>query len=149
MKIGWRLALIAVLGIRGIAGGDAETIRQLRAKHNQAIADRDLASLAAAWRTDIQVTVSSGSHFDGADAYLEAFRSAFSEVPGVQFVRTPQHIDISEDGTLASELGQWVGTYPNRTPATVKGTYLACWRKDEKNTWLISAELFIPLQSEP
>lgn len=141
--------LLLLVNVWGISGGDALEIRQLRAENNQAIADEDLDAIRAAWQDDIQVTISSGTHLDGADAYEAAFAGAFENVPGINFVRSPHRIKVSEDGNVASEQGRWVGTYPGQAVTETTGTYMACWRKDEDGHWLISAELYVPLRSEP
>lgn len=137
-----------LLCLAGLAFGDSEEIRALRAENNRAIADRDLTGLQAVWFPDIQVTASSGTHLNGAQAYLDAFQTLFKQIPGINFVREPGTIQISKDGRTASEYGRWTGIYPNQEVAQTTGTYMAVWRKDERQRWRIAAELFAALASK-
>ena len=149
MKMTFLITSILLFCSCAISGGDAQEIRELRAENNQAIANEDLDGIGAAFQSNIQVTISSGGHLDGAETYLGAFASVFGSVPGINFVRTPHQIKVSEDGTVASEEGTWVGTYPNQNVTETTGTYMACWRKNADGAWLISAELYVPLRAQP
>lgn len=127
---------------------DQNLIRSLRDLSNDAIAAQDLDALASTWRDDIQVTISSGTHLDGAEAYRNAFAGAFESVPGINFVRKTTKVEVNEDGTVASEHGHWTGYYPNQAVTVTSGEYMACWRLTD-GEWLISAELYVPTNQSP
>lgn len=124
-----------------------QQIRQLRHQQNEAIAAQNLDAIRSVWANDIQVTISSGAHLNGSDAYLKAFETVFNDIPGVRYIRKPIRIEISEDGKRASEQGSWQGIYPNQTVGKRTGTYMASWRKEASGAWLIAAELYVPLRS--
>ena len=127
---------------------DIPQIREVRRASNDAIAAQDADAVAESWTDDIQVTISSGAHLDGKEAYRAAFESVFNSIPGITFVRSSHKIEISEDGTVAAEQGTWTGYYPGQEVTNRRGTYLAYWRLVD-GQWLISAELYVPLEQSP
>ena len=124
---------------------DASAIRAVRLASNDAIEAQDAAAVATSWTDDIQVIISSGSHLDGKETYRGAFESVFGNTPGTVFVRTPETIEVADIGVIASERGTWTGTYPDADVTSRTGTYLAYWKKVD-GEWLISAELYVPLE---
>ncbi len=146
------LAVLLLAASCGSDGGDGdagpeaevEAIRAVRLASNEAIEAQDAAAVAGSWTDDIQVTISSGTHLDGKDTYRSAFEGVFENTPGTVFVRTPETVEVADDGTIASERGTWTGTYPDQDITSRTGTYLAYWRKVD-GRWLISAELYVPL----
>jgi len=127
---------------------DIHAIRAVRLASNDAIAAQDAEAVAQSWTEDIQVTISSGTHLDGKAAYQGAFESVFQSIPGITFIRSPQNIKIGENGEIASERGQWTGYYPGQAVTSRSGVYMAYWRLVD-GQWLISAELYVPLEESP
>lgn len=129
-------------------GGDEEQIRIVRAKSNQAIAERDLATLESTLVEDFQATISSGKVVSSAAEMVELFAKAIEDPRLIGYVRTPDRIEVSQGGTFAAESGEWTGRWTMEDgEKVVRGTYLAQWRKGE-GEWRNRAELFVALSCE-
>jgi len=127
---------------------DERRIRALRADFNAAIARHDLAAIAAFLEPGFRVSTSSGEFRNSAQEMLDAFSSRFTQTPDATYVRTPSTIDVSGNGLLAFESGQWVGTWTEVAgPYRMTGRYSAYWRKQD-GRWRLHAELYVPLGCE-
>jgi ketosteroid isomerase-like protein len=121
-------------------------IRTQRRLFNEAIAAHDMRRIDACWLPDIQVSTSSGSALIGRDAVRAAFLQFFNDPEFDAFVRTPEQIQLSDDGATAAERGTWRGLWRGRRAGLNQGgVYMAAWVRDGSR-WLIQAELYVPLQ---
>jgi ketosteroid isomerase-like protein len=126
-------------------GDDAEAIRDLRMQSNEAIAAHDVQGIVSFFDEEYQITTSIGSMSQGVGEETGGLEALFDERPDVNYVRTPDVIEISRSNPLASESGSWVGTWTTTNgPVRTGGSYAAMWRKVD-GTWRIRAELFVAL----
>jgi ketosteroid isomerase-like protein len=133
---------------RGVAMSPAEAIAAARARSNAAIAAHDTAAIAREWMPDIHVTTSTGVRNAGADANANGMQAQFTRRPDTKWVRTPTRIQVFDAWQVASEEGEWVGTWTDPDgPVRIGGTYLAQWRFSN-NRWRIQAEVFVPLHCD-
>lgn len=120
-------------------------IAAARARSNAAIAAHDTAAIAREWMPDVHVVSSIGAQTAGADANARAMQAAFTRRPDTKWVREPTRIALFERWQVASEEGEWVGTWTDPDgPVRIAGTYLAQWRFAD-GQWKIQAEVFVPL----
>jgi ketosteroid isomerase-like protein len=138
--------LISIVGHAGRTGAqtDEQTIRDLRAKSNAAIAAHDVAGIARAWMNDFHVVSSTSAQAAGSQANQQRMAAQFKNRPDTIYLRTPQAVDIYAPWNVASERGTWVGRWTEADgKLEIGGTYLAQWRKFN-GQWLIQAELYVP-----
>jgi len=120
-------------------------ITAARARSNAAIAAHDTAAIVREWMPDIHVVASTGSQAAGSDANIRSMQAAFTRRPDTKWVREPKRIVVFEPWQVASEEGEWVGTWTDPDgPVRIGGTYLAQWRLAD-GQWKIQAEVFVPL----
>lgn len=120
-------------------------ISAARARSNAAIAAHDTAAIKREWMPDIHVTASTGTQTAGAEANARSMEAQFTRRPDTKWVRTPIRIRTFEPWSVASEEGEWVGTWTDPDgPVRIGGTYLAQWRHID-GRWRIHAEVFVPL----
>lgn len=120
-------------------------IAAARARSNAAIAAHDTAAIAREWMPDIHVVSSAGVQTAGTDANARAMQAAFTRRPDTKWVRSPTRIALFERWQVASEEGEWIGTWTDPDgPVRITGTYLAQWRFAD-GQWKIQAEVFVPL----
>lgn len=116
-----------------------------RARFNAALAQRDFDAIAQALAEDC--TLTPGDEADliaGRDAQLDAWRSIFAQAPDVTYVRTPQRIDVAENGELAAETGRWRGAWSSGgVSQRCSGKYFAKWSLGDH--WRIVAEVYVTL----
>lgn len=128
----------------GLQAGDEQLIREARARSNQAIAAHDLAAIARAWMPDVHVVSSTSAQTAGRDANRERMATQFKNRPDTMYLRRPTTIDLYPAWAVASERGEWTGTWTEPDgKLEIGGTYQAQWRKAD-GQWLIQAELFVP-----
>jgi uncharacterized protein (TIGR02246 family) len=123
---------------------DEEMIRAARARSNAAIAAHDPAAIARVWMEDVHVVSSTSTQTAGRAANQQRMAQQFSNRPDTIYVRRPTAIDVYAPWAVASERGEWAGTWtePDGT-FTIVGSYLVQWRKVD-GQWLIQAELYVP-----
>jgi ketosteroid isomerase-like protein len=151
---------LATLGLAGCAArtpssgvaGDTDPARQAilaaRARSNAAIAAHDTAAIAREWMPDIHVVSSTSAQTAGADANAAAMSAAFARRTDTKWVRTPVRVRVFGAWQVASEEGEWVGTWTEPDgPVRISGTYLAQWRTLH-GRWRIQAEVFVPVRCE-
>ena len=137
--------VLALVGTTVWAEDDAETIKTIRMKSNDAIARHDVDALQSYLDDDFVITISTGAIERSREEHGKSFAAHFEEYPDVVYVRTPSEITLSEAYPLAIEHGTWVGS---RTTENGKlengGQYTAAWRKTD-GVWRIYSELFVGL----
>jgi len=127
---------------------DADRIRGLRARSNDAIERHDVAAILSFMAEDVHVTAGSGASFQGRAEMGAAFARQFEGFDGVRYVRTIESVEVSTSAPLAAEIGTWVGTWTApEGPVRTGGRYAASWRRSE-DTWTIRSELFVTLFCE-
>ncbi len=123
-------------------------ISAARARSNAAIAAHDIAAIAQEWMPDVHVVASTGAQAAGVDANARSMASAFARRPDTKWVRTSNRIHVFEAWAVASEEGEWTGTWTDPDgPVRITGTYLAQWR-NLNGAWRIQAEVFVPIACE-
>ena len=133
-----------VLSATGRQPGDEQLIREARARSNQAIAAHDLPGIARPWMDDVHVVSSTSAQTAGRDANRERMAAQFKSRPDTVYVRRPATIDVYPAWSVASERGEWTGTWTELDgKLEIGGAYQAQWRKVD-GQWLIQAELFVP-----
>ncbi|MDO8677014.1 MAG: nuclear transport factor 2 family protein [Acidobacteriota bacterium] len=129
---------------RARQSGDEPLIRAARERSNQAIAAHDLTAIARVWMPDVHVVSSTSAQTAGRDANRARMTQQFTNRPDTIYVRRPAVVDVYPQWAVASERGEWTGTWTEPDGALeIGGTYLAQWRKVD-GRWLIQAELFVP-----
>jgi ketosteroid isomerase-like protein len=119
-------------------------IAAARERSNAAIAAHDTAAIMREWMPDIHVVSSASRQTAGAAANAASMQAQFTRRPDTKWVRTPRRIEVFEAWQVASEAGDWVGTWTDPDgPIRIRGTYLAQWRQ-VGGRWLIQAEVFVP-----
>jgi uncharacterized protein (TIGR02246 family) len=123
---------------------DEDMIRAARARSNAAIAAHDPAGIARVWMEDVHVVTSTSAQTAGKAANQQRMAQQFANRPDTLYVRRPTAIDVYAPWAVASERGEWTGSWSEPDGAfTIAGTYLVQWRKIDSQ-WLIQAELYVP-----
>ena len=151
----WRVALLVcgcavavglgpVLRARSPQSGDEASIREARARSNQAIAVHDLAAIARIWMEDVHVVSSTSAQTAGRELNQQRMARRFTSRPDTVYVRRPATIEVYAPWAVASERGEWTGRWTEPDGSLeLAGTYQAQWRRVD-GQWLIQAELFVP-----
>ena len=131
-------------------GDPAEAlIRAARASSNRAIAAHDVDGALAVLDERFHAAISSGDFRTSREEMGRAFADRFDAFPDAVYVRTPATVEVAANGTIASETGEWVGSWSTPDgPFRTGGTYAAHWRKGADGRWRIRSELFVPLFCE-
>lgn len=130
------------------APGDEAAIRAVRAESNAAIAAHDVGRLAPLFTEDVVIVAGGGDSVIGRDATLRRFADAFGDEDFVDYVRTPEMIEVASYGVRAAERGHWVGRWRSPLGETrMSGAYLAHWVRPQ-GPWRIHAETFVTLACE-
>ena len=121
-----------------------QLIRELRQKSNEAIKAHDTASLALYWLEDVYVITSRSVSLAGKRVNQNAFQQEFQNKENVQYVRTPTTIETFPNWNMASEYGNWVGTWRmNASDVRISGSYYAKWHYINGH-WRIKSETYTP-----
>jgi len=125
-------------------GPDAREIRRLREASNEAIARHDTAGIGAILSSGVVVVTSTSATLSGRDAMLQVFADGFRTRPDVVYRRTPLDVQIYAPWNMASERGEWTGSWTD-ADGTVRigGSYFAKWRQ-VNDTWLVESETYVP-----
>ena len=122
-------------------------IAAIRARFNEAIGSRDIDAIAEALAENCWLVP--GDEADpicGREAQLDAWSSIFGQSDDASYTRSPQRIEISEDGGLAAETGRWRGGWTSEGfEIRYTGRYFAKWRFDGA-AWRIESETFVTLK---
>ena len=142
--VAWHTAANA----QGPTPGAADAIRAAGARSYAAIAAHDTAAFAAEWLADIHVVSSTSSQVAGARANALRLAEQFARRPDTRYLRTPDDVRVWPAWDVASERGQWIGTWTDPDgPVRIEGTYQAQWRRFD-GRWRIQAEVFVPLSCQ-
>jgi hypothetical protein len=114
-----------------------DAIRARRRLTNKLIAAKEASRLRPFFVADARLITGDGGLILGADAIVEAFAAQFREPGFVAYVRTPETVELDQDGGRAAESGRWTG-------GGTSGAYMAAWRK-VTGQWAIESELFVTL----
>lgn len=132
--------------------GDKSTGRLIAARRggfNQALADRDFTAIADVLCADCTLVPGDDAELmAGREAQLEAWQFLVNQSPDMSYVRSPQRIDVGEDGLLAAEVGRWKGGWTAQgVKVSYSGRYFAKWRLDGDD-WKINSEVFVTLKRD-
>lgn len=126
---------------------ECAAIRTARLTQTQAIAQGDIARVAAYWTEDITIRRGLGHPIMGKAEAIQTLLPS-PNGPTVVYQRTADEIAVSEQWPLAYETGTWSGHLGDASgPAVIAGRYSAQWVK-RGDTWLIRAEIFVALTCE-
>jgi len=125
----------------------ARRVASLREDFNAAIEGRDIDRIATVLCEDaLLVPGDEADLIQGRASQLEAWTSIFSQAPDAGYVRSPQRIEISDDGALAAESGRWRGGWSTGGfEIRYTGRYFAKWRFTGAD-WQIESETFVTLK---
>jgi ketosteroid isomerase-like protein len=124
-------------------------IAAARAGFNAALLARDMDAIGSVLADAVTLVPGDDAVLiEGRPAQLDAWRSIFTNMPDVSYVRTPARIEIGEDGELAAETGRWRGAWSSEGfSIRYSGRYFAKWRFDGAS-WMIEAEIFVTLKRQ-
>jgi ketosteroid isomerase-like protein len=115
-------------------------IRAARTASNEAIAKKDIASVAKYWSDNYVEISSDGSLISGKEAVVADWKRMFEGDPSIRFERQFKQIQFARGGTVAIEKG--ILTYTS--PYNYKGYYTALWRKID-GVWVTQMENFVSI----
>jgi ketosteroid isomerase-like protein len=122
-----------------------ERIRAARDAINRAIAERDVAGIAAYLLPAYHVVTARSMHRDGGEASARSWADLFARDPSATHSRTPEQIDVNDAWGMAQEHGRWTATISTRDgPLELAGVYAAKWHL-AAGEWRLEAEIFTPL----
>jgi ketosteroid isomerase-like protein len=135
----------ALAGTAATQEDDGQLIRAARVRSNTAIAAHDLDGISRVWMDDIHIVTSTSARGTGRDDNRQRMARQFANRPDTTYVRRTTDVDVYAPWSVASERGEWTGTWTEPDgKVTIGGTYLAQWRKVGAD-WLVQAELFVPV----
>ena len=118
-------------------------IRAKRKLTNRLIAAHDAARLRPHLTDDMLLIVGDGALVQGAEAVISALAAQFADPAFLDYVRTPETVEIAADGRRAAETGRWVGRW--KGGVEMSGAYMAAWR-ESRGQWLLERELYVTLK---
>ncbi len=128
--------------VQRFVSADQKAIQKVRQTNNAALRAHNAAGVAAAYLDNFFVLTSTNGFFTGKETVQNVYQSVFNSRADVLFVRTPTAIMINRDWLMASESGNWVGTWTaNGKPITVGGDYYAKWHKID-GIWKLRSEVY-------
>jgi len=121
----------------------AAAVRAARVRWNAAVARHDTAAV----RRLLADSVVQTNHLFvsmGPDRYVGGLARQFARRPAFTFVYTPERVEVSRSGELASEYGYWRETWlESGEPTELRGTYFVVWRY-RAGGWEIVRDVFVP-----
>jgi uncharacterized protein (TIGR02246 family) len=136
--------LHTIVAVHTQSGSDEQQIRAARASSNQAIAAHDLQGIARIWMEDVHIVTSTSVQSGGRESNQQRMGRQFANRPDTVYVRRPTVIDVYLPWAVASERGEWTGTWTEPDgKLDIGGTYHAQWRKVD-GQWRVQAELYVP-----
>ena len=118
-----------------------DAIRARRRLTNTLIAAHEAQRLAPFFAPDARLIAGGDELILGVQAIVEAFAGQFADPEFIDYVRTPDSVEIDVSGDHAAETGRWVAHWRGGEMA---GRYMASWRK-VTGQWVISSELYVTL----
>jgi uncharacterized protein (TIGR02246 family) len=136
--------LLSIVTVCTQSGSDEQQIRDARASSNKAIAAHDLQGIARIWMEDVHIVTSTSTQSGGRESNQQRMARQFANRPDTVYVRRPAVIDVYLPWAVASERGEWTGTWTEPDgKLEIGGTYQAQWRKLD-GQWRVQAELYVP-----
>lgn len=124
---------------------DQKAIEGARQTNNQAIKEHNAAGVAAAYLEDFFILTSTNGLFTGKETVQGIYQSVFNSREDVLFVRTPTAITVNTDWKMASENGNWIGTWiVDGEQIEVGGDYYAKWHQID-GIWKLRCEVYTQL----
>ena len=121
---------------------DQKAIEAIRQANNTAIKEQDTASIAEVYLDDFFILTSTNGLFTGKEAVQGIYQFVFDNRENVLFVRTPTAITVNTEWNMASENGNWVGTWiVDDEQIEVGGDYYAKWHKID-GVWKMRCEVY-------
>jgi ketosteroid isomerase-like protein len=121
---------------------DQKAIQKVRKANNTALKAHDAAGVASAYLDNFFLLTSTNGFFTGKESVQNIYQSVFNSRPDVLFIRTPTAIMVNRDWNMASERGNWTGTWTvNGVPIAVGGDYYAKWHKID-GIWKLRSEVY-------
>lgn len=122
---------------------DELAIRAARAAFNRALAEGDLAGVAAVLADKaVLVAGTDSAILSGRKAQLAVWKRDFAGPDRVVYERMPAQVIVSPVAPIAMEHGRWRGVSRTAAADFAAGSYTAKWRCFD-GTWLIEVELFL------
>jgi ketosteroid isomerase-like protein len=118
-----------------------DAIRARRRLTNKLIAAHEAARLKPFFAHDARLIAGDGGLILGADQIIEAFAGQFRDPDFIDYVRTPETVEVDTTGERAAERGRWIAHW---RAGEMSGAYMAAWRR-QTGQWVIESELFITL----
>jgi ketosteroid isomerase-like protein len=120
----------------------ADAIAARRRLTNKFIAAHEAARLRPFFASDAKLIAGEGSLLAGVDEIIRAFEGQFRDPDFVTYVRSPERIEVDQQGARAAEHGRWVASWKTGQSS---GPYLAVWRK-VSGQWVIESETFVTVE---
>lgn len=118
-------------------------IRSARAAFNRALAEGDLAGVAAVLADKVVLVAGTDSAvLAGRKAQLAVWKRDFADPARVVYERMPERVVCSLTGPMAMEYGRWRGVSRGNPGDFAAGSYAAKWRC-RNGAWAIEAETFM------
>ena len=144
----WLSVVFTAVPVVAQTNDDVSSIREARARSNEAIAAHDVVGILAELDSAFQATAGSGRFLQGRTAMGDAFSAQFADYPDAVYVRSPESVEIADSGSRGFETGTWVGTWTTPGgPLRTGGHYSAHWSKTA-GSWKLRSELFVTLFCE-
>jgi hypothetical protein len=127
------------------AENDVTAILSLRADSNAGLLAHDVDRVLLHTTDDfILVGGLSGGHV-GKSVVRRYYLDGFAAPDFVTYVRTPDHVTVSDAGDRASEYGKWQGIWRSpKSGSLMSGEYFAHWMKKD-GVWVTLAEVYVTL----
>ena len=127
---------------------DQKAIRAARAANNEALKEQDAQGVAEDYLEDFFILTSTNGLFTGKQRVEEIYQLVFDTREDVLFVRTPTAITVNNDWNMASENGNWIGTWiVDSEDIEVGGDYYAKWHKID-GVWKMRCEVYTQFDCE-
>lgn len=121
---------------------DQKAIKAARKANNKAIKEHDAVAVASDYLEDFFILTSTNGLFTGKERVQSIYQSVFDSREAVIFVRTPTAITVNKDWKMASENGNWIGTWiVDGEDIEVGGDYYAKWHKID-GIWKLRSEVY-------
>jgi ketosteroid isomerase-like protein len=127
------------------AENDVTAILSLRADSNAGLLAHDADRVLLHTTDDfILVGGTSGGHV-GKSVIRRYYIDGLTAPDFVTYIRTPDHVTVSDAGDRASEFGKWQGVWRNqKSGSLMSGEYFAHWKKKD-GSWVTLAEVYVTL----
>jgi ketosteroid isomerase-like protein len=123
-----------------------KAILRARAHSNRSIAKRNLLGVGDTLSEDYVGVIGDGTFVPSRAEYLRLFKEGFDRPKqSMTYVRSPESIEVADDGNLAAEHGRWEATSSSGS-FVCAGAYSAMWRRTPEG-WKIRSEIFVTLKN--